>query len=140
MVNLTNEIIWLKKELERVKKDLDLANDEIQLLNLENKRLNEIEQSHKKLNGELHEQIEQVKKEADKLMMNKIIKYEKEIKVLKDRVNNAETETALIKATGMNSPEMIAVKKEVYELRQDNRRLSKQVEDGVDRMRKAVVI
>ena len=73
-------------------------------------------------------------------MMNKIIKYEKKIKELKDRVNTAETETALIKATGMNSPEMIAVKKEVCELRQDNRRLSKQVEDSVDRMRKAGVI
>ena len=83
MVNQTNEITWFKNELERVKKDLDLANDEIQLLNLEIKRLNEIEQSHKKLNGELHEQIEQVKKEADKLMMNKIIKYEKKIKELK---------------------------------------------------------
>ena len=90
--------------------------------------------------GLIHETVEGVKKEADKLMMNKIIKYEKEIKVLKDRVNNAETETALIKATGMNSPEMIAVKKEICELRQDNRRLSKQVEDSVDRMRKAGVI
>ena len=84
--------------------------------------------------------IEKIKKAADKLMMNKISKYEKEIKELKDRVNNAETETALIKATGMNSPEMIAVKKEICELRQDNRRLSKQVEDSVDRMRKAGVI
>ena len=84
--------------------------------------------------------IEKIKKEADALMMNKISKYEKEIKELKDRVNAAETETALIKATGMNSPEMIAVKKEVCELRQDNRRLSKQVEDSVDRMRKAGVI
>ena len=84
--------------------------------------------------------LENAKKEADKLMMNKIIKYENEIKKLKDRVNNAETETALIKATGMNSPEMIAVKKEVYELRQDNRRLSKQVEDSIDRMRKAGLI
>ena len=83
MVNQTNEIIWLKKALERVKKDLDLANDEIQLLYLENQRLIEIEKSHKKLNGELHEQIEQVKKEADKLMMNKIIKYEKKIRELK---------------------------------------------------------
>ena len=83
MVNQTNEIIWLKKALERVKKDLDLANDEIQLLYLENQRLIEIDKSHKKLNGELHEQIEQVKKEADKLMMNKIIKYEKKIKELK---------------------------------------------------------
>ena len=90
--------------------------------------------------GLIHETVEGVKKESDKLMMNKIIKYEKEIKELKDRVNNAETETALIKATGMNSPEMIAVKKEICELRQENRRLSKQVEDSVDRMRKAGVI
>ena len=83
--------------------------------------------------------VEIVKKEADKLMMNKIIKYEKEIKELKDRVNNAETETALIKATGMNSPEMIAVKKEVCELSQDNRKLAHQVEerDKLDEMRKA---
>jgi len=84
--------------------------------------------------------IEKIKKEADSLMINKIIKYEKEIKKLKDKVHNAEAETALIKATGINSPEMIAVKKEVCELRQDNRRLSKQVEDGVDRMRRAGVI
>ena len=83
MVNQTNEIIWLKNELERVKKDLDLAHEENQLLNIKNQRLTQIEQSHKKLNGELHEQIEQVKKEADKLMMNKIIKYEKKIKELK---------------------------------------------------------
>ena len=39
-------------------------------------------------------EIENAKKEADKLMMNKIIKYENEIKKLKDRVDNAETETA----------------------------------------------
>ena len=87
MVNQTSEIIWLKKELERVKKDLDLANDEIQLLYLENQRLIEIEQSHKKLNGELRlqlvQEIEKVKKEADRLMINKITKYEKKIKELK---------------------------------------------------------
>ena len=88
----------------------------------------------------IDEAVEIVKKEADELMMNKIIKYEKKIKELKDRVNAAETETALIKATGMNSPEMIAVKKEICELRQDNRKLAKQVEDSVDRMRKAGVI
>ena len=87
----------------------------------------------------IDEAVEIVKKEADELMMNKIIKYEKKIKELKDRVNTAETETALIKATGMNSPEMIAVKKEVCELRQDNRKLAHQVEerDKLDEMRKA---
>ena len=85
-------------------------------------------------------EIEYIKKEADKLMVDTISKYEKKIKELKDRVNAAETETALIKATGMNSPVMIAVKKEICELRQDNRKLAKQVEDSVDRMRKAGLI
>ena len=72
----SNKILLLKKEL-------DLKNEENQLLHIENQRLIEIEKSHKKLNGELHEHIEQVKKEADKLMMNKIIKYEKKIRELK---------------------------------------------------------
>jgi len=83
------------------------------------------------------EEYEQLLKDSDSKMMNKIIKYEKEIKELKDRVNAAETETALIKATGMNSPEMIALKKEICELRQDNRRLAHEVEDKVNRIRKA---
>tara|TARA_Y100001938_G_C7947886_1_gene357704 strand:- start:97 stop:366 length:270 start_codon:yes stop_codon:yes gene_type:complete len=76
----SNKILLLKKEL-------DLKNDEIQLLYLENRRLIEIEQSHKKLNGELRlqlvQEIEKVKKEADRLMMKKITKYEKKIRELK---------------------------------------------------------
>ena len=52
----------------------------------------------------------------------------------------AEGETSIIKGIGMNSPEAIKLKKEICELRQDNRKLSKQVEDSVDRMRKAGVI
>ena len=39
-----------------------------------------------------------------------------------------------------DSPEVIKLKKEICELRQDNRKLSKQVENGVDRMRKAGII
>ena len=58
-------------------------------------------------------EIEKVKKEADRLMMNKL----KEIKELKTKVRNAETETALIKATGMNSPEMNAAKEEINDLK-----------------------
>ncbi len=56
--------------------------------------------------------IEKIKKEADALMMNKISKYEKEIANLK---------------------------KEICELRQDNRQLAHQVEekDKLDEMRKA---
>ena len=61
----------------------------------------------------IDEAVEIVKKEADELMMNKIIKYENEITELK---------------------------KEICELRQDNRKLSQQVEDSIDRMRKAGVI
>ena len=76
----SNKILLLKKEL-------DLKNEENQLLHIENQRLIEIEKSHKKLNGELRmeflEEIEKVKKEADRLMMKKITKYEKKIKELK---------------------------------------------------------
>ena len=36
--------------------------------------------------------------------------------------------------------ETIKLKKEICELRQDNRKLSKQIEDGIDRMRKVGLI
>jgi prefoldin subunit 5 len=58
----------------------------------------------------IDEAVEIAKKEADELMMNKIIKYENEITKLK---------------------------KEICELRQDNRRLAHEVEDKVNRIRKA---
>ena len=66
--------------------------------------------------------------------------YEKEHKLKQE----AETETILVKGIGMNSPEMKAakekiqeLKKEVEELKHDNQHLSKQIEDQVDRARKA---
>ena len=49
----------------------------------------------------------------------------------------AEGELSIVKGIGMNSPEAIKLKKEICELRQDNRKLSHQIEDGIDRMRKA---
>ena len=63
-------------------------------------------------------------------------KYEREHKLRQE----AEGETSIIKGIGMSSPEAIKLKKEICELRQDNRKLSKQVEDSVDRMRKAGLI
>ena len=57
--------------------------------------------------------IEKIKKEADALMLNKISKYEKKIADLK---------------------------KEICELRQDNRKLSHQIDDSINRMRKAGLI
>jgi len=66
--------------------------------------------------------------------------YEKEHKLRQE----AEGETTIVKGIGMSSPEMKALKeknqelkKEICELRNDNRQLSKQIEDQVDRARKA---
>ena len=66
--------------------------------------------------------------------------YEKEHKLRQE----AEGETTIVKGIGINSPEMKALKqknqelkKEICELREDNRKLSRQIEDQVDRARKA---
>ena len=68
--------------------------------------------------------------------------YEKEHKLRQE----AQGETTIVKGIGMNSPEMKALKeknqelrKEICELRNDNRQLSKQIEDQVDKARKAGV-
>ena len=88
--------------------------------------------------------IEKIKKEADALMLNKISKYEKEITKLKNKAQNAETEVALIKATGMNSPEMIDAKKEIADLKKelqevkdDNKKLALQINEMINRLRDA---
>ena len=66
--------------------------------------------------------------------------YEKEHKLRQE----AEGEMTIVKGIGMSSPEMKALKeknqelkKEICQLRNDNRQLSKQIEDQVDRARKA---
>ena len=66
--------------------------------------------------------------------------YEKEHKLRQE----AQGETTIVKGIGMNSPEMKALKeknqelkKEICELKQDNRKLSKQIEDQVARAREA---
>ena len=92
-----------------------------------------------------------------------------EIAGLKTKVHDAELETSLIKAVGMNSPEMKAAKKEINDLKEtlksrdyfkqhdyqflvdenrkleeernmltlDNKRLAEQIDDQVNRLRKA---
>ena len=66
--------------------------------------------------------------------------YEKEHKLRQE----AEGELTIIKGIGNTSPEMKALqqknyelKKEICELREDNRKLSRQIEDRIDQMRKA---
>ena len=92
-----------------------------------------------------------------------------EIAGLKTKVHDAELETSLVKAIGINSPEMKAAKAEIKELKEtlksrdytrqhdyrflidenrrleqerneflmDNKKLARQIDDQVDRLRKA---
>ena len=46
-------------------------------------------------------------------------KYQRENKKLTDQVRDAEGETSVVKAVGLNSPEMKALQKEVEELKAD---------------------
>ena len=62
----------------------------------------------------------------------------------KKKRQEAEGELTIIKGIGNTSPEMKSLqkknqelKKEICELRNDNRHLSHQIEDRVDRMRKS---
>ena len=91
---------------------------------------------------------------------------------LKNKVHDAELETSLIKAVGMNSPEMKAAKAEIIELKEtlksrdytrqhdyqflidenrrleqernellmDNKRLAHQIDDQVNKLRKAGIL
>ena len=58
------------------------------------------------------------------------------IQHLRDRVREAEGETSIVKGIGMNSPEMRAMQQSVKELKDDNKKLSKQIEDLIDRNKK----
>ena len=62
----------------------------------------------------------------------------------KKKRQEAEGELTIIKGIGSTSPEMKALqkknqelKKEICELRNDNRKLASEIEDRVDRMRKS---
>ena len=60
-------------------------------------------------------------------------KYEREHKLRQE----AEGELSIVKGIGMNSPEAIKLKKEICELRQDNRKLAHEIEDRINKVRKA---
>ena len=78
----------LKKEITNLKNIIDSKETDVE-------RLDSINKEHKKLNGRLRLEtselklekinaVEEAKKEADELMMNKISKYEKKIRRLKN--------------------------------------------------------
>ena len=72
----------------------------------------------------------------------------RQIDDLKKKVQEAELELSLVRAVGMNSPEMRALKKqkeflqekcrqagaEINELKRDNKQLAQEVGDYIDRM------
>ena len=89
--------------------------------------------------------------------MDEVEELKKEITKLKKRAQEAEGELTIIRGIGMNSPEFLALKKRVEELdnslsialeindkyqrenkelKDDNKKLAKQVEDKVDFVRR----
>jgi|TARA_R110000765_G_scaffold40261_2_gene86812 dephospho-CoA kinase len=62
---------------------------------------------------------------------------QRENEELKKKVREAEGETSIVKAVGMNSPEMRRLKNENAELLADNKKLAHQIEDRIDQLRKA---
>jgi translation initiation factor 2B subunit (eIF-2B alpha/beta/delta family) len=68
-------------------------------------------------------EIEEVKKEADKLMMAKVTKYENEILRLKSLMHGQLIDLK-------NAEEMrLKLVKELKEVKDDNKKLAKQIED-----------
>jgi len=61
----------------------------------------------------------------------------KQIEVLTKRVQEAELETSLVKAVGINSPEMRSLKKELNEVKEDNKKLANQINEMISRLRDA---
>ena len=83
-------------------------------------------------------EIEKIKKEADELMMKKIDHYEKELAFVREdaqiqilRLDNRIGELAAINAEHQ---------KLNGELREDNKKLAKQIDDYVNKLRKAGLV
>tara|TARA_R110000787_G_scaffold161048_1_gene274552 strand:- start:480 stop:734 length:255 start_codon:yes stop_codon:yes gene_type:complete len=73
------------------------------------------------------------------LSMNQSLanKFERLYKEEKDKRQFAEGELSLIKGIGMNSPEMRSLKKELNEVKEDNKKLSNQIDEMISRLRDA---
>ena len=83
-------------------------------------------------------EIEKVKKEADELMMKKIEHYEKELALVREQAQiDIMTLEKRIEEIGKIN---MAHKKLNGELREDNKKLAKQVDDYTNQLRKAGVI
>jgi len=93
-------------------------------------------------------QVEEVKKEADQLMINKMIQYEAEINTLKKEIPMIREDVQveiLQKDKRIQDLEMINKQhqKQVGDLIKDNKELAKQIQDKneiVEKLRKAGVL
>ena len=84
--------------------------------------------------------IEEVKKEADNLMMNKVAMYEEKLTRLKGDINRLVEENSNYEIISKSHKELNGqLQKEVNELKEDNKKLAKQVEekDRLNQLRKA---
>ena len=82
-IKTQNQLDGTKRIVEELAtKNIELKRD-MERLAEENSNLLTISSSHQKLNGNLRVEIEEAKKEADELMINKITKYEKELRDVK---------------------------------------------------------
>ena len=83
-------------------------------------------------------EIEKVKKEADELMMKKIDHYEKEIALVREQaqIDIMTLEKRVAELLKINESHQ----KLNGELREDNKKLAKQVDDNINKLRKAGVI
>ena len=73
------------------------------------------------------------------LSMNQSLanKFERLYNEEKKKRQEAEGETTIVKGIGMNSPEMKALQKELQEVKEDNKKLSLQINDMISKLRDA---
>ena len=83
-------------------------------------------------------EVEKVKKEADELMMKKIDYYEKELALVREQcqIDLLTKDKRISELVNIN----VEHQKLNGELREDNKKLAKQVDDYVNQLRKAGVI
>lgn len=88
---------------------------------------------------EIINQVEKTKKEADELMMKKITKYEDKIFMLNENNKRLLEERDNFEIISKSHKELNGeIRKELQEVKEDNRKLSKQIEalDKVKELRK----
>ena len=87
---------------------------------------------------EMLETVESVKKEADELMMKKIAYYEKEIALIREQcqIDLLTKDKRISELVNIN----VEHQKLNGELREDNKKLAKQIDDYTNQLRKSGVI